>query len=77
MQVVCQTEDCHDFRSNSNLEAIFSGNTIYFAAQTGDHMTQLSVVQVYNSFPSDLSRVDVQFIALLDMVSTMESIKPK
>ena len=31
-------------------------------------MTQLSVVQVYNSFPSDFSRVDVQFIALLDMV---------
>ena len=68
MQVVCQTENCHNFRSNGDLEAVFSGNTVYLAAQTGNHMTELSVVQVYNSFPSDFSGVDVQFIALLDMV---------
>ena len=67
-QVVCQTEDRHDFGCYCDLESIFSGYAVYFAAQTGDYCSQLSVVQVNAAFPGDSSGVDVQFVTLLDVV---------
>ena len=68
LQIICQAEDCHDFGSNGNLECVLSGYTVYLAAQAGNHISQLSVVQVYTALPCNSSGVNVQLIALLNVV---------
>ena len=64
----CQAEDCHNFGSNSNVEAILARYTVSFATQTNNDVTEFAVVHINNTFPNDTARVNIQSVALLHVV---------
>ena len=68
INIAGQAQNCHNFRSNGNVKAIFSRHTICFTAQTAYDITQLTVVHIYATFPSNSTRVNTQVIALCNMV---------
>ena len=66
--VICQTKNCHDLRCNCDIVAILSRHTIGLSAKSIYYKTKLTVVHIHASSPGDLSRVNVQLVALIDMV---------
>ena len=66
--ITCQTQNCHDLRCNSDIISVLSRHSIGLSAKSVYYITKLTVIHIYTSSPSDLSRVDVQCISLEDMV---------
>ena len=66
--VICQAKDCHDLRCNRDIVAILSRHTVGLSAKSVYYKTKLTVIHIHTSSPGDLSRVDVQLVALVNMV---------
>src|SRR5699024_8184982 len=66
--IVGQAENRHDFGGNSNVVSVLSGSSVASAAQSVHYVPQLTVIHIHTSSPGDLSGVDVQLIALEDMI---------
>ena len=67
-QIAGQTQNRHNFGSNGNVETVFAGNAAGLTAQAADNVAQLAVVHVHNPFPHDFAGINIQGIALLDVV---------
>jgi len=66
--IMGQAKDGHDFGSNSNHEPVFAHKTAGFTAQADNNMTESTVVHIHDAAPGNLTGIDPQFIALMDMV---------
>ena len=66
--VTCQTQNCHDLRSNGDVITIFSWHSVCLSAKAVYYVSQLTVVHIHTSLPCDLSRVNVQCVALENVV---------
>ena len=67
-EAVGQAEDGHDLRGHGDVETVLPGNTVDLAAQAAHDVAQLAVVHVHAALPGDTPHVDVQNIALLNVV---------
>ena len=47
---------------------IFTDETIHLAAKAYDNITENTVIHVLTALPGDLPRIDIQRIALLDVI---------
>ena len=63
-----QTQNSHHFGGHGDIIAILSGDAVDLAPQTVHHIAQLPVVHIHAPPPGDLPGVDVQGVALIDMV---------
>ncbi len=63
-----QAQNSHDFGSNGDIVAILTGHTVDLAAQAVVDEAELTVVHIDAAAPGDLTGVDVQSIALINMV---------
>ena len=63
----CQAEDGHNLGGNRNIEAVFAGNAVGFAAQATHDVAQLTVVHVNNTLPRNAANVDAKLVAIVDM----------
>ena len=68
IDVGSQAQNSHDFGSNGDVVAILTGYTVGLAAQAVNDEAELTVVHVHAAAPYDLTGVDVQSIALIDVV---------
>ena len=66
--VTCEAKNCHDLRCNCDVVSVFTRHTVCSSAKAVYYVTKLTVVHIYASFPCDLTWVNVQVIALEDMV---------
>ena len=66
--VACQTQNCHNLGCYGDVIAILSGHSIGLSAKAIHYVTKLTVIHVHASSPGDLSRIDVQSVALENMV---------
>ena len=66
--ILREAEDCHDFRSNSDIIAVFSRHTIYPSAKSVCAETELTVIHIHTSLPYNFSWINIQVISLIDMV---------
>ena len=67
-QIGGQAQHSHDLRGHHDVEAVLAGHAGGLAAQAAGDMAQLAVVHVHHPLPGDLTGVDVQGVALLDVV---------
>ena len=63
-----QAQYSHDLGGNGDVVAVFTGHTIGLAAQAVHHEAELTVVHVHAAAPHHLAGVDIQGVALIDMV---------
>ncbi|MPM12604.1 hypothetical protein SDC9_58958 [bioreactor metagenome] len=63
-----EAEHRHDLGGDGNVVTVLSGNALHFPAQTADNVAQLAVVHIHAAPPGDALYVDIQLVALLDMV---------
>ncbi len=68
VQPGCQAEHRHDFRSSGDVEAPFPRNPLELAAQPQDDMPQAAVIHIEDSPPEYPAGIDVQLVALIDMI---------
>ena len=68
MQAVGQAQNSHNLGGNSNIEAILTRHTMSLTAQANHDIAQLAVIHINYALPHDAARVDIQSIALLDMI---------
>ena len=61
-QVSRQAEDRHQFGRRGNVKAGLPGNPLHEAAQSGDHVAQCPVVNVFDPLPDDPPRIQAEFI---------------
>ena len=66
--IACQAEHCHDLGCYRDIVAVLSRHAVCLSAKTVYHVSKLSVVHVHAASPGDLARVDVQRVALEDVV---------
>ena len=66
--VGCKAEDCHDFGGYGDHEVIFAGDAVGRASHADDEVAQRTVVHVEAAFEGDSAGVDVEGVALLDVV---------
>ena len=63
-----QAEHGHDLRGHGDVEAVLPRDAVHLAPQAADDVPELPVVHVHAPPPGDPAHVDVQGIALLDVV---------
>ena len=63
-----KAENRHYLACNRYVEAVLARSTVCLAAETVHHEAELPVVHVNAALPCDSARVDIQGVALLDMV---------
>ena len=63
-----QAEDGHDFAGHHNVEAILARLAVHVAAQAHDGAAQGPVIHVHHPLPVDAGGIDVQFVAVVDVV---------
>src|SRR5699024_7025778 len=68
VDIACQTQNCHDLGRNSDIVSVLTRHTVGSAAKSVHNISKLAVVHVHAASPGDLSRVDVQLVALEDVV---------
>ncbi len=66
--IACQTQNCHNLGCNGDVIAVFSRHTVGLSAKAIHYITKLTVIHIHASSPGDLSGVDVQIVALENMV---------
>ena len=67
-QTVCQTQDGHDLRGHCDVKAVLPRHAVHPSSQAVHHLAQLAIVHVYTALPGNPPGVDVQGVALLNMV---------
>ena len=67
-EIVRKAKDSHDLGSNRDVVAVLTGHAVRASAKTVNHVTELSVVHVDTSSPCDASCIDIEGIALIDVV---------
>ena len=67
-QIGGQAQNRHQFRGDRDVKAAFTRNPVRFAAQTQHDTAQGAFIQVHHPPPSDSTRINRQFIAMMDMV---------
>ena len=68
MQVARQAQDGHDLGGHGDVEARLARHAVGLAAQADHHLAQGAVVQVDHARPGDRDRVDVQRVAVVQVV---------
>src|SRR5699024_3155777 len=68
VDIAGQTQYCHDLGGNGDVVAVLTGHAVGSSAQAVHHVSQLTVVHIHASSPGDLSGIDVQLVALENMV---------
>ena len=68
VQAISQAQNSHNLGGYGNIKAILTGHAMRLATQANYDITQLAVVHIYNALPHNAARVNIQSIALLDMV---------
>ena len=68
LQIAGQAKNGHHLRGYGNIEACLSWYTMSLATKTNDHIAERSVVQIQNPLPSYTAYINIQRIALLDVV---------
>ena len=63
-----QAEGGHDLGGHGDVEAVLAGHAVGDAAHAVDDVAELAVVHVDAAAPDDAARVDVELVALLDVV---------
>ena len=63
-----QAEDGHDLRGHGDVEAVLARHAVGDAAHAVDDVPELAIVHVHRALPHDATRVDVEGVALLDVV---------
>ena len=63
-----QAQNRHDLGSHGDVVAVLTGGTVDLAAQAVNDEPQLTVVHIDAAAPGDLTGVDAQSVALVDMV---------
>ena len=63
-----QAEDGHDLAGHHDVEAVFARLAVHVAAQAHDGAAQGPVVHVHHPLPVDAGGIDVQFVAVVDVV---------
>ena len=58
----------HDFGGDGDVEAVGTNHAVNGFAHAVDDVAQLAVVHIDHTTPQDAFRIDIQFIALVDMV---------
>ena len=66
--VLSQTQNSHNLGCYGDIVAVLSRHTVGLSAKSVYYVTQLTVIHIYASSPGNLSRVDVQSVALEDVV---------
>ncbi len=66
--VAGEAQHRHDLARHRDVKAVLSGHAVGFAAETVHHEAKLAVVHIHAALPGDAARVDVQGVALLDVV---------
>ena len=67
-QAAGQAEHRHDLRGHGDVKAVLPGHAVDLAAQAADDIAQLPVIHVHAALPGDAPHVDVQLVALLNVV---------
>ena len=68
VDVSSQAQNSHDFGSDGDVVAILTRSAVDLAAQAVGDETQLTVVHIDATAPGDLTGVDAQSVALVNMV---------
>ena len=68
IDIIGQTENSHDLGSGGDVVAVLPGRSVAFSAQAVHHAAQLPVIHVHTSPPGDPAGIDIQFVALVNMV---------
>ena len=68
LQIGRKTENRHYFRSDNDVEAVLARKAIGDPAERRDDRTQRAVVHVDAAPPSDPARINVEFVAPIDVV---------
>ena len=63
-----QAQNCHDLGGHRDVESVLTGHAVGLAAQAADDVAQLTVIHIHRALPGDLAHVDIQRIALLNVV---------
>ena len=63
-----KAEHRHDLRSNRDVKAVLARDAVGFSAQPVGDIPQLAVVHVDAALPGDAPHVDIQRVALLDVI---------
>ena len=67
-KIIRQTEDCHDLGCHRDHEMILPHHSVHLVAEADNNIAEHAVVHIQAAFPHNLSGIDPQSIALLDMV---------
>jgi hypothetical protein len=63
-----ERDDRHDLRRGDDHEALLADHSLAGAAEADDHLPQRAVVHVDRARPGDAARIDVERVALLEVV---------
>ena len=67
-QIARETEGGHDFAGDGDVEAVRAQGAVHRFAEAADDVAQLAVVHIDRAPPSDAFRVDVERVAVVDVV---------
>ena len=63
-----QAQGGHHFRSHGDVIAVFTGHAVGLAAQAVGDKAELAVIHIHTAAPGDAAGVDLQGVALVDVV---------
>ena len=63
-----QTENCHHFGSDDDVETVFTRVTVSGTAEGDNDVAQRTVVHVHHALPGDAARIDAKLVAVRDVV---------
>ena len=68
LEVFREAEDGHHLRSDRDVETRLARRAVGLAAEADDDVAQRAVIEIEHALPGDASHIDVERIALLDVV---------
>ena len=63
-----KAEYSHDLRSNGNIKAVLSWHAVCNAAKSVNNVSELAIIHVYAALPHNTTWINIETVALLDMV---------
>ena len=66
--VTGQTKDSHDFRSGSDVESRLHGDAVRLGSQSGDNVTQRTVVHIENPAPKNFFQSETVCLILIQVI---------
>ena len=67
-QILGQAQDCHDFRGDGNVKPRLARKAVGYAAKVDHNIAQGTVIHVHHAAPDNAARVNLKFVAPIDMV---------